>query len=274
MAKFCPQCGTKCEDNAAFCAGCGNKLAAPAAPQQPVYQAPQQPVYQAPQQPVYQAPQQPVYQAPQQQAPAAPALTPAEKIRKNMKAFVAVFAAVMLLAGILNLFGWYDIEASVEGTNQSQSMALSEFREYFGKIMDAMGSMGSMGGDFDLGAIIDNDLLMPLIQALCFLGCSYVLGIVATIAGLFAAYALYLHMNNRAGAKKAFGRSITIGFIGSVVALVMALIGSKLEVGSVLGRDMTVEIAVHFTFWLAAIVGVAAFYIRKSVLKDDLAPLQ
>lgn len=57
---FCTKCGASCEENAKFCASCGNAMQ-PQVPQQPVYQPPQQP-----QQPVYQPPvyQQPVYQAP------------------------------------------------------------------------------------------------------------------------------------------------------------------------------------------------------------------
>ena len=245
MAKFCPQCGTPCDDNAAFCAGCGNKFA-PAAPQQPVYQAPQQPQYQAP------------------AAPAAPAMSTEEKIRKNMKIVVAVFAVVMLLVGIMNLFGLYDIEA-----NGSEG-SLSDLREQLGEVMD---SMGSMGGDFDLGAIIDNDLLMPLIQLLCFLGSSYVLGIFATIAGLLAAYALYKFMNNQAGSAKFFGKAISIGGVGSIIALVMALLGSNIEI-SIMGYSQTLEIAVNFTFWLAGVVGIAYMYLRKGMLKGDLSPLK
>ena len=56
---FCTKCGASCEDNAKFCASCGNAMQ-PQEPQQPIYQPPvyQQPTYQAPayQQPAYQAP--------------------------------------------------------------------------------------------------------------------------------------------------------------------------------------------------------------------------
>ena len=115
MAKFCPNCGTSCEDNAVFCAGCGNKLAAPAAPQQPVYQAPQQPVYQAPQAPA---------------AAAAPAGNLADTVKKNIKIIIAVIAAVGILVGIMNLVG-YDVEvsASYGGQSASQDFALSDLRE-------------------------------------------------------------------------------------------------------------------------------------------------
>ena len=65
---FCPNCGNKISEGALFCASCGTKVEAPAAPQQPAYEAVQQPAYEAVQQPVYEAPQQPAYEAVQQPA--------------------------------------------------------------------------------------------------------------------------------------------------------------------------------------------------------------
>jgi len=74
MAKFCPNCGERVEENIAFCPECGQKFeAAPAQPQQPMQQEqfnqpvqPQQPMQQGqfnqpvqPQQPVQQPMQQP-----------------------------------------------------------------------------------------------------------------------------------------------------------------------------------------------------------------------
>ena len=58
---FCKNCGNQLPDDALFCGSCGTKVEAPAAPQQPAYEAPQP----APQQPAYVAPQQPAYVAPQ-----------------------------------------------------------------------------------------------------------------------------------------------------------------------------------------------------------------
>ena len=63
---FCQNCGNQLTEGAAFCGQCGAKVAEPAAPQQPTYEAPQsapQPAYEAPQ-PAYEAPQ-PAYEAPQ-----------------------------------------------------------------------------------------------------------------------------------------------------------------------------------------------------------------
>ena len=62
---FCKNCGNQLPDNALFCGSCGTKVEAPAAPQQPAYEAPQP----APQQPAYVAPQ-PAPQPVQPQRPA------------------------------------------------------------------------------------------------------------------------------------------------------------------------------------------------------------
>ena len=235
MAKFCPNCGTSCEDNAVFCAGCGNKLAAPAAPQQPVYQAPQQPVYQAP--------QQPVYQAPQYQAPAAPAAAPAgnlaDTVKKNIKIIIAVIAAVGLLVGIMNLVG-YDVEvsASYGGQSFSDDVALSEMRE------------NPEGGE-------------------TYVLSTWVMALAGFAAGGLGAYSLVLLNKNAPGSKKFFSYAALAGTALSVVALVMGLLGGKIEM---YGVEATISI--HFTYWIAVIVNVAALYIDKGVLKNDYAPLQ
>ena len=67
---FCPNCGNKIDEGAQFCAACGTKVAAQAAPQ-PAYEA----VQQSAPQPAYQAVQQPVFVAPVQQQ-AAPVVAP------------------------------------------------------------------------------------------------------------------------------------------------------------------------------------------------------
>ena len=88
---FCEKCGAKLEDNAAFCAGCGNRVqgAAPA-PQQPA--APQQP-YAAPQQP-YAAPQQP-YAASQQ------AISPAPITKKSIVTCILLSIVTCGIYGII-----------------------------------------------------------------------------------------------------------------------------------------------------------------------------
>ena len=238
MAKFCPNCGTSCEDNAVFCAGCGNKLAAPAAPQQPVYQAPQQPVYQAP--------QQPVYQAPQYQAPAAPAAAPAaagnlaDTVKKNIKIIIAVIAAVGLLVGIMNLVG-YDVEmsASYGGQSASQDVALSDMRE------DTPD------------------------EAMVYVLSTWVMALAGFAAGGLGAYSLVLLNKNAPGSKKFFSYAALAGTALSVVALVMGLLGGKIKM-----YGMEATISVHFTYWIAVIVNAAALYIDKGVLKNDYAPLQ
>lgn len=223
MAKFCPNCGTQCEDNAVFCAGCGNKLAAPAAPQQPVYQAPQQPVYQAP-----------------ATAPAAPGNL-ADTVRKNLKIIIAVIAAVGLLVGIMNLFGTYDVKvtASYMGQSASQEVALSDIRK----------------------DTPDEGMMYVL--------STYLMGIVGLATAGLAGYSVYLLSKNAPGSKKFFSYAALVGAAGAVVALLMALLGSKIEM---YGVEATM--GVHFTYWIAVIVNAAALYVDKGILKNDYAPLQ
>ena len=51
--KYCTNCGSPCEDNAAFCSNCGARLGEPQQYQPPQYQ---QPVYGTPYQPPYRQP--------------------------------------------------------------------------------------------------------------------------------------------------------------------------------------------------------------------------
>lgn len=63
---FCPNCGNKLPDGAAFCSNCGTKIQA--APVEPVTEIPtQQP---APEQPAPEQPAEPVYEAPAPEQPA------------------------------------------------------------------------------------------------------------------------------------------------------------------------------------------------------------
>lgn len=114
--KYCPNCGTAAEDNAAFCTQCGNHFAP--APQQPVAPAPQeQPA--APQQPVYTqeqpvAPQQPVYTQEQPVAPQQPVYAPAPQQpmyapapqKKNRGVFIALIIVIVLLLAVGGFFAY------------------------------------------------------------------------------------------------------------------------------------------------------------------------
>lgn len=100
MARFCPNCGTRIEDQVAFCPTCGTKMEIQPEPQpqyaQPQYAQPQyaQPQYQYQQaQPQYQQAQ-PRYAQPQ----------PEQKPPKKKKtALIIIIAAVVLVIGILGV---------------------------------------------------------------------------------------------------------------------------------------------------------------------------
>ena len=95
--KYCPNCGTQCEDRDLFCGECGFSFAnAPAAPVQQPAEAPQQAAYGAPQQDPYGAPQQPVYNSGIPQP-----VLPEEKKKSRLPVFLAIGAAAIALIVIV-----------------------------------------------------------------------------------------------------------------------------------------------------------------------------
>lgn len=246
MAKFCDACGTPCADDATFCAGCGKQLNAQPAPQQPVYQAPQQPQYQAPQyqQPQYQAPQyqQPQYQAPQQPQygyQPAPAAKPADfvgYIRQYLMIIIAVVAAFALLAGILNLFGLYDVTLTAMG--QSQDISLGDIRE--------------KPQGYDLYVVS-----------------TYIMGIVGLAAAGALGYVAYLLYSKKPGSKNMFFYGSIALAAGSLLALLMGLFGGTQELFGV-----KATLGVNWTYWVCVILGAGLVVIDKVLFKEDSTPLQ
>lgn len=253
MAKFCDACGTPCADDATFCAGCGKQLTAQPAPQQPVYQAPQQPVYQAPQQPQYQAPQyqQPQYQAPQQPQygyQPAPAAKPADfvgYIRQYLMIIIAVVAAFALLAGILNLFGLYDVDATMTAMGQTQKNS--------GPLSDIRNS----GMD----------------QVTLYVISTYVMGIVGLAAAGLLGYAAYLLYSKKPGSKNMFFYGSIALAAGSLVALLMGLFGGTVSETSY-GMTVKMTLGVNWTYWVCVILGAGLVVIDKVLFKEDSRPLQ
>ncbi len=254
MAKFCDACGTPCADDATFCAGCGKQLTAQPAPQQPVYQAPQQPVYQAPQQPQYQAPQyqQPQYQAPQQPqygyqpAPAAKPTDFVGYIRQYLKIVIIVVAAFALLAGFLNLFGLYDVDATTTVNGKSNTV-----------------TGGSLA---DLRSDAPDDVALYIVS-------TYVMGIVGLAAAGLLGYAAYLLFNNKPGSKNMFFYGSIALAAGSLVALLMGLFGGTVS-ESAYGMTVKMSLGVNWTYWVCVILGAGLVVIDKVLFKEDSRPLQ
>ena len=98
---FCPECGTKNEDNAAFCGNCGSTLQqeAPTQPQQPPSQGYQQPQsgYQQPPQSGYQQPQS-GYQQPMRPPGGSQSMAQYMMMRKGKGG--PIFVSVCICAGL------------------------------------------------------------------------------------------------------------------------------------------------------------------------------
>jgi hypothetical protein len=95
MAKFCVNCGTPYEEGAAFCQKCGNKLGGEPA-------------------------------APKAAAPVKLDLDNIVKLTRQYMQFVLIGIGVLaLIWGVLNLFGWYDVNATANIMGQSATSSVS-----------------------------------------------------------------------------------------------------------------------------------------------------
>lgn len=95
MAKFCVNCGTPYEEGAAFCQKCGNKLGGEPA-------------------------------APKAAAPVKLDLDNIVKLTRQYMQFVLIGIGVLaLIWGVLNLFGWYDVNATANIMGQSVTSSVS-----------------------------------------------------------------------------------------------------------------------------------------------------
>ena len=95
MAKFCVNCGTPYEEGAAFCQKCGNKLGGEPA-------------------------------APKAAAPVKLDLDNIVKLTRQYMQFILIGIGVLaLIWGVLNLFGWYDVNVTANIMGQSATSSAS-----------------------------------------------------------------------------------------------------------------------------------------------------
>ena len=162
-------------------------------------------------------------------------------VKQYLKIIIAVVAAFALLIGFMSLFGMYEVTATAEmfGQKLEESSKLSDLRD----------GAPDEAGMFNLSG--------------------YALGIVGLAVAGLAGYSVYLLHTNAAGSKKFFSLAALVGTIGSAVALLMALFGSKIEY---FGVEMTM--GVNFSYWFLLILSGAMLYLDKVLLKNDYAPLQ
>lgn len=219
MDRFCPMCGAPIDGKTAFCINCGAPLGNP---QPSPYQAAQS--------------------APQRRTrPAPPANPLVHYIKSYLKIIILVVAVFSLICGIMNLFGTYDVEATVSfaGEEDSSSGPISDVRED-----------------------TPDDLVLYALS-------TYVMGIVGFAAFGLASYTIYLLLMNAPGSKKFFSLTALVGTVGTAVALLMALFGNSMEM---MGAEMSFSI--HFTYWVALILYAGLLCVDKILLKKRYAPLK
>lgn len=137
---FCPECGTKNEDDARFCEACGTSLVEFQVQQEP---APQPPYQQAPQGQPYQ--QEPVPQPPYQQEPQQQYQPPRPPKKPVPKALIAVIFECLLAAGLI-----VGIVLTLNNKFSPESVAL----KYWEAVM-----AHEWGQAYDYCEFPDNDLL-------------------------------------------------------------------------------------------------------------------
>lgn len=165
----------------------------------------------------------------------------AAAFRQNIKLIIAVVSVLALMIGIMNLFGTYEVNASASflGQKATESAPLYEIRE------DA-----------------PDEIMLYIISA-------FVLGIACLGAAGLGGYSLYLLLNDKAGSRKFFSLSILVGLAGSLLAILLAIIGCRITYWGV-----TMSFGIHITYWLTAILYGALLCADKLLLKDNCAPLK
>ena len=110
MDRSCPVCGTPCDENSVFCAGCGTQITTPQRAPRPASQRPAQR---------------------RSRASAPPASPLVRYIKRYLKFIILAVMLFSLISGIMNLFATYDVEATVSFNDEEASSEgpLSDLRE-------------------------------------------------------------------------------------------------------------------------------------------------
>ena len=115
---FCPNCGTKLPDGAAFCSNCGNKIQA--APVEPVTEIPtQQPAEPVYEQPAPEQPAEPVYEQPAPEQPAEPVYEqpvyeqPAQVVPDQAPADYMTINIILCVASVLTCCGCVSVASLI-----------------------------------------------------------------------------------------------------------------------------------------------------------------
>ena len=81
-------------------------------------------------------------------------------------------------------------------------------------------------------------------------------------SGLERNFLAFLRMKRANGARKFLHYAALVGTAGSVLAIILALLGGSMEQSGV-----KASLSIHFTYWISLILNGFLFYIDKVVLK-------
>lgn len=223
MAKFCQTCGSPCQEGELFCSKCGTRL-----PQ------------------MENGTRQPVTRTTTQTTTASTPIGGGQSIASYAALFkryliiiLAVVAVFSLIVAILNVFGTYDVKATISygDYKESNSGPISDLYE---------------ADEFTSLQIVN------IIYGIVSLG----------LAGLAALLFLKLNRGD-ADTKKLFDLFTLIGLVGTVLYMILFWITGSDEM-----YGASYRISLHFTAWIALIIHAALFAADKLLLKDDNGTLR
>ena len=207
MAKFCVNCGTPYEEGTAFCQKCGTKLGGePTAPA-----------------------------APKAAAPVKLDLDNIVKLTRQYMQFVLIGIGVLaLIWGVLNLFGWYDVNMTVNMMGQSQSSSGSLAELYEGKEMFSF---------------------VGTVQAF-----NIICGILYVAAAGVCGWGVYEMFNKEGNGQKQFTYAAIGGAAAAVLHLFMYLFLAQ-QTESAYGMSMKVAVVSPVFCWIYFIIfgGIVAY---------------
>ncbi len=238
---FCPNCGSKLNDNSKFCENCGAPVQAQnQQPQQPQYQQPQQQQYQQPQQPRNQY-QQNNYQFGGQQPYAAP--QPNQQYGQYQQPYGQPYAQQVPLK-------WH------------------KFLCYFALWISALGNIGMgvmmfTGSQYSTYGNVTSALVYSVFPGLKYADIAYgVLTIIAAVLAVYAAVSLL-------GFKQNGPKALTVCYVFSLIASVLYVAAALIIVNVASKAGVTFNLATYIGSFALSVLMIfinKAYYDKRRFL--------